>query len=472
MLGLETSRQCPVTPLIRSCEVGHQTHWIRIIQGLRPAAQLSATTEKLKRLWAKFSCGPQSSEVVYYRDALAAARYAGFADTDADDCGAAGGVVVHWDAGRNRARMGEQGIWAAQFRVYLRAGAVERASARGAGGGGVCGRAAADCGIGRAESASGEADGADYIHRGAAGICRGIPGGRRTRIHAGGVGNRYHHVAGGLTLEEIRSAVLLGLLGFVIYPIIPNRFVDPWQLVNPRTAWVMVIVIAGIGFVNYVLLKLYGTRGIYVSGFLGGLVNSTAAAAELAKPLGAGSASLGVAIAALLLTIVAIFSPAALAAAAAPLIAMAIGALVLVRRSRARAGDTASEIHLESPVSLMHVLNFAVLFLVIQVLSTLGERHLGKFGFLGISLLGGLVSSASTTAAAANMVSNGQLQPGLAGTGVVLASIASALINLPIVARGAKNGELTQRLVTLTVGLVILGIAVLILREYHWLLKI
>jgi uncharacterized membrane protein (DUF4010 family) len=114
--------------------------------------------------------------------------------------------------------------------------------------------------------------------------------------------------AGGLTLEEIRSAVLLGLLGFVIYPIIPNRFVDRWQLVNPRAAWVIVIVIAGIGFVNYVLLKLYGTRGIYVSGFLGGLVNSTAAAAELAKPLGAGSTSLGVAIAALLLTIVAMFA--------------------------------------------------------------------------------------------------------------------------------------------------------------------
>ena len=288
--------------------------------------------------------------------------------------------------------------------------------------------------------------------------------------------------AGGLTLEEIRSAVLLGLLGFVIYPIIPNRFVDPWQLVNPRAAWVIVIVIAGLGFVNYVLLKLYGTRGIYVSGFLGGLVNSTAAAGELAKPLGAGSTSVGVAIAALLLTIVAmfarnlvivaIFSPTALASAAAPLIAMALGALILVRRARRRAGDTATEIHLESPVSLMHVLNFAVLFLLIQVVSTLGERYLGKFGFLGISLLGGLVSSASTTAAAANMVANGQLQPGLAGTGVVLASIASALINLPIVARGAKNAELTRRLVTLTVALTVLGIAVLILREYHWLMKI
>ncbi|MFY9753888.1 MAG: DUF4010 domain-containing protein [Candidatus Acidiferrales bacterium] len=288
--------------------------------------------------------------------------------------------------------------------------------------------------------------------------------------------------AGGLTLEEIRSAVLLGLLGFVIYPIIPDRFVDPWQLINPRAAWVIVIVIAGIGFVNYVLLKLYGTRGIYVSGFLGGLVNSTAAAAELAKPLGSGSTPLGVAVAALLLTIVAmfarnliilaIFSPAAIATAAAPLLVMAIGALILVRRSRQRAGEAPAEIHLESPVSIMRVLNFAGLFLVIQIVSTLGERHLGKFGFLGISLLGGLVSSASTTAAAANMVAHGQLQPGLAGTGVVLASLSSALINLPIIQRQAKKPALTRRLAVITVALSLLGVAVLLLRESHWLFNL
>ena len=289
--------------------------------------------------------------------------------------------------------------------------------------------------------------------------------------------------AGGLTLEEIRSAVLLGLLGFVIYPIIPDRFVDPWQLFNPRAVWVIVIVIAGIGFANYVLLKLYGTRGVYLSAFLGGLVNSTAAAAQLARPLGAGnSASLGVAIAALLLTIVAmfarnliilaIFSPAAIATAAGPLMVMAIGALILMRRSRAGVGDAPTEIHLESPVSIARVLNFAGLFMLIQIVSTLGERHLGKFGFLGINILGGLVSSASTTAAAANMVAHGQLQPGVGGTGVVLASLASALINLPIIQRQGENPALTRRLATLTVALTILGVAVLLLREYRWLLRI
>jgi uncharacterized membrane protein (DUF4010 family) len=289
--------------------------------------------------------------------------------------------------------------------------------------------------------------------------------------------------AGGLTLEEIRSAVVLGLLAFVIYPILPDRFVDPWQLINPRAAWVIVIAIAGIGFVNYVLLKLYGTRGVYVSAFLGGLVNSSAAAAELARPLvAASSTSFDVAIAALLLTIVAmfarnlvilaIFSPAAVAGAAGPLIAMTLGALILVRRSRARVGDSPTEIHLESPVSIKHVLHFAGLFLLIQVFSTLGERHLGKFGFLGISVLGGLVSSASTTAAAANMVAHGQLPPGEACAGVVLASLASALINLPIIERQAKNPALTQRLAKLTVALAIIGVVVLLLREYRWLLRI
>ena len=69
------------------------------------------------------------------------------------------------------------------------------------------------------------------------------------------------------------------------------------------------VVIAGIGFVrNHVLLKMYGTRGVYLSGFLGGFVNSSAAAVELAKPLGTGGVSSGVAVAALLLTIVAMFA--------------------------------------------------------------------------------------------------------------------------------------------------------------------
>lgn len=41
--------------------------------------------------------------------------------------------------------------------------------------------------------------------------------------------------AGDLAPSEIRGAVLLGLIGFVIYPLLPNRFIDSWHLL--RQVW-------------------------------------------------------------------------------------------------------------------------------------------------------------------------------------------------------------------------------------------
>src|SRR3984957_10180051 len=283
-----------------------------------------------------------------------------------------------------------------------------------------------------------------------------------------------HRFAGGLQTAEIRSAVLLGLLGLVVYPILPNRFIDRWNLVNPREAWITVIVIAGIGFVNYVLLKIYGAKGLYLSGFLGGFVNSRAAAVELTKPLSGTSSD--AAIAALLLTIVAmfarnllilaLFSPRAVVTAAAPLVAMAMAASIFVRSAKARVSDEPAQIHLESPVSVKRVVSFAALFLAIQVVSTLGQRYFGKLGFLAVSVLGGLVSSASTSAAAATLVGHNEMPAGLGGAGVVLASVASALINLPIIYRSAKNLALSKRLTIFTLVLTAIGVGVLISQRY------
>jgi uncharacterized membrane protein (DUF4010 family) len=95
---------------------------------------------------------------------------------------------------------------------------------------------------------------------------------------------QFSRLAGDINQEEVRGAVLLGLIGFVIYPVLPDRFVDPWNLLNAREAWLIVILIAAIGFMNYVLLRLFSTRGVYYTAIFGGLVNSTATIAELAGP--------------------------------------------------------------------------------------------------------------------------------------------------------------------------------------------
>jgi uncharacterized membrane protein (DUF4010 family) len=83
-------------------------------------------------------------------------------------------------------------------------------------------------------------------------------------------------------MDEIRSAILLAILAFVILPVLPSAPIDPWGLVEPRSAWLTVMLIAAIGFANYVALKVFGARGIALAGFLGGLVNSTVTVTELA----------------------------------------------------------------------------------------------------------------------------------------------------------------------------------------------
>jgi uncharacterized membrane protein (DUF4010 family) len=289
--------------------------------------------------------------------------------------------------------------------------------------------------------------------------------------------------AGDLKLSEIRGAVLLGLIGFVIYPLLPNRFIDSWQLLNPRQSWLIVIIVAGLGFANYVLLRIFSDRGLYYTAVLGGLVNSTATAAELSRTALSGktasgeSAAGGTVVALVLLTsvamfvrnlvILAIFSPASLSIAAWPLLAMTAGAAIFAWKQRDRGTAPVRSLRLDSPVSLRHVLSLGALFVLMEIVGTIGARYMGRFGFLALSLLGGTVSSASATAAAATMAIHGKLSPEVAGVGTVFASIASALVNLPLVQRQSHDKRLTRNLAISSLLLVAAGLLVLAVRERY-----
>jgi len=276
--------------------------------------------------------------------------------------------------------------------------------------------------------------------------------------------------AGGITPEEIRSAVLLCLIGFVIYPILPDRNVDPWDLFNPREAWVTVIIIAGLGFFNYVLLKMYSAKGLKWTAVFGGLVNSTATVAEIAG-LARENIEPAVVSALVLITVVAMFvrnvaivailSPHALLTCVPPLFAMAIPALIMLWRTERRGDDTQTALKLSSPLSIRHVLTFGAVFVIIQIVGTLGQRFLGSGGFLCATTLGGFVSSASATAAAANLSAQAKVSPYIAGIAVVLASVTSAIVNLPIVARQLRDRKLSLSIAAVIGVQTALGFAVI-----------
>jgi len=277
----------------------------------------------------------------------------------------------------------------------------------------------------------------------------------------------------GLSEGEVRSGILLAILAIVIYPALPMGYIDPWGLVNPRAAWVTVILIAGIGFFNYVLWKLYGARGTELSGFFGGLINSSFTVIELmqrVRDVGAAFAPAAyrgilLATAAMVLrnaTLLLLLAPTALAGGLPAFVLMcaALAAMVLRRRPRAQpvAGQGgAPEIRLGSPFLLGQTLQYGALFLALHIVGGLMQRQFGNAGFYVVSALGGLLSSASAVAAAGALAEQGSISAATAGAGAVLATFTSIAFNLALALR-CRDRALMRQLVLAMLGVAAAGL--------------
>jgi uncharacterized membrane protein (DUF4010 family) len=121
---------------------------------------------------------------------------------------------------------------------------------------------------------------------------------------------------------------------------------------------------------------------------------------------------------------------------------------------------------LQSPFSLTAALNFGRIFLALEVAGTLALRAVGHGGFYAVSVVGDVISSASATAAAANLAESGTLPARVAGTGALLASVASAIVNFPIVARLSGDRVLTRRLAWVLAIVVLLGVVGVVAQGY------
>jgi len=65
---------------------------------------------------------------------------------------------------------------------------------------------------------------------------------------------------------------------------LPDRGYGPWNALNPSDIWLFVVLVAAISFAGYFAMKLAGaTRGILLTGLLGGMVSSTAVTLSFAR---------------------------------------------------------------------------------------------------------------------------------------------------------------------------------------------
>ncbi len=80
-----------------------------------------------------------------------------------------------------------------------------------------------------------------------------------------------------MTPRDINSILQFAVLSLVILPILPSQDFGPFNAINPRQIWWMVVLISGLALAGYMALRIIGARhGAAVLGIFGGLASSTA----------------------------------------------------------------------------------------------------------------------------------------------------------------------------------------------------
>lgn len=256
-----------------------------------------------------------------------------------------------------------------------------------------------------------------------------------------------HGVIAKVSPDDIAATVKLLAFAVVVLPLLPDRDLGPWDALNPRRIGWLVLLIAGIGLVGYVSMRLVGSRrGIGLTGLLGGLASSTAvtlAFAPRAKndPTLATACAVGVVVASStmfprIIAEVAATDRGLLSTVAWPLGAAALagyaaaGALYVLasKESSAKGGD--GDVAVTNPFSLGSAMKFAALFTVILVANRAASQYLGHAGTYLAAVISGTTDVDAITLSLAGMHRRGGLDASTAANGIALAAATNTAVKV------------------------------------------
>ncbi|OQX19351.1 MAG: hypothetical protein BWK76_04830 [Desulfobulbaceae bacterium A2] len=249
-----------------------------------------------------------------------------------------------------------------------------------------------------------------------------------------------HAWVASLSRDELLGTLKLLLVSVVLLPVLPDRGYGPWQVLNPRHIWLLVVLIAAIGFAGYFTIKTAGPRlGAVFTGLLGGLISSTAVALNFSR-LGRSNEGVhaqlaaGILVAAAtmfprILGLVTVINPKLLPLLAPSFAAMTLAAaaatLWLWRRSRL-CDQGQPTLRLPNPFELLPALKFTAMLVAIFIASKAASEWFGDSGAYAMSVISGVADVDAISLSLAGMaLSNLTLET--AALGIVIACITNTV---------------------------------------------
>jgi len=260
-----------------------------------------------------------------------------------------------------------------------------------------------------------------------------------------------------LTNEEIISALKFGIVAFVIYPLLPNRIIDPWGILNPSSIWFVVVAVSAIYFLSYILLREFSHKGLEISAFFGGLINSSATVFSLAsivkeKKKLAFNAAVGVYLT-IFATIVSDFVLIIFVLNSMDLmmklllpyvVAMTIPLIAVIWCVEWQKKSVVEHVKMASPFAFKSALQFASIYIILLVVSTFIDKIVGPAGLAISTIVGSLWSSSTVILSLGSLSNLGIISKDTTAQFVILAVLVSILVKIAW-ARTSLNKEFSNR---------------------------
>ena len=245
-----------------------------------------------------------------------------------------------------------------------------------------------------------------------------------------------------LTKEDIIAALQLAVISAIILPVLPNQsfLPPPFDVLNPFKIWLMVVFISGISFLGYVAIKVVGPeQGIGITGFLGGLVSSTAVTLsfsersnrepDLSRPFAlAITVAWTVMFARVLIEVGVIYQPLLklvwIPIAASGLIGLIYCLYLFFSQRTAEKGD----IEFSNPFDLGTAIKFGLLYALVLLVSRAAQMYLGDTGLYLSSVISGIADVDAITLSMAELSKTGVVALPKAALAIVLATMSNTAV--------------------------------------------
>ena len=285
-----------------------------------------------------------------------------------------------------------------------------------------------------------------------------------------------HRLARRIESSDVEATLKFAIVTLIVLPLLPDvRYgPPPLDVINPYKIWLMVVLISGLNFAAYLLVKIVGAEhGIGLAGLLGGLVSSTAVTLGFSRRSrepgeDASALALGILLAWTVMFFRVVVMTTVISTRLGMRLAMAMGLLCAVSLGasfwlwRRRRAQQRGEVKAGSnPFELDQAIKFGLLFGVVVFIAKAASVYLGEAGLYIAAMIAGLTDVDAITLAMADLAHSDESRLPVAARAIVLAALANTFVKSAFAA-GLGSQEL-RRLTLPISGLLFFAGAVAIL---------